>query len=193
MDPRKVITVTLPGAPRTKKTSNRVVMLGKGDNRHPVVLPSEAFEGWLKTLLTFRAMIQRQIRDTGVQIPVEYPVQIFARVFRDRDAGDFTGYAQAIGDAIQDSSWHCEGCNKNVLDSRLPQHREVCKVAKLSARRKGLGLILDDAQIDNWDGTRLLIDRDNPRVELEIWPAEEAVTQAALNFAVPDPFAEVGI
>jgi hypothetical protein len=31
-------------------------------------------------------------------------------------------------------------------------------------------VLADDRQIASWDGSRLLIDRENPRVELEVTP-----------------------
>lgn len=129
----KVITLCIPGAPRTKKTSNRVIR-ARGKVR---VLPSESYSAWFADVVTFRPLIHAELRRAGVQLPLTGPVHVCATIYRAQRSGDATGFYQAIGDAIQE-------------------------------KRGGLGLIADDAQIVHWDGSRLEVDREYPRVELEI-------------------------
>lgn len=73
------------------------------------------------------------------------PVSVRALVYRDANRGDLVGYLQAIGDALQG------GHGKNKLPC----------------------ILVDDVQIKSWDGSRLRVDRDRPRVEIEILPMED--------------------
>lgn len=125
----KVITLCIPGAPRTKKTSNRVF----GGRVHP----SAAYVEWLRGVVTYRPLIHAELLHCGVTLPIPGPVHVRATVYRAQRSGDATGFYQAIGDAIQE-------------------------------KRGGIGIICDDAQIVHWDGSRLEVDKINPRVELEI-------------------------
>lgn len=74
-----------------------------------------------------------------------WPVTVRALVYRDRASGDLVGYLQAIGDALQG------GHGKNKIPC----------------------VLTDDKQIQSWDGSRLLIDRANPRVEITIEPMDQ--------------------
>lgn len=168
MDGRKVISIILPGAPRTKKTSNNAFVSKSGK---PIVLPSEEFEAWLKYVLSFRPIIQQQLREMGVDLPVRYRVGIEARIYRKQDSGDATGFYQAIGDAIQEATFQCQQCRKVVYACSAKEHSSVCPGA-LKRKRAGLGIVLDDKLIEHWDRSRRLIDRENPRVELDITPFE---------------------
>lgn len=81
--------------------------------------------------------------------PIAGPVSVKALIYRETDVGDLVGYQQAIGDALQG------GHGK----SKIP-----C-------------VLVDDKQIGSWDGSRRLIDRANPRVEIEIEPMTERGVQ----------------
>lgn len=72
------------------------------------------------------------------QSPIADDVEVTALVYRDAARGDLVGYLQAIGDVL---------APYNALAPRI---------------------LVDDKQIRSWDGSRLLIDRDKPRVELLI-------------------------
>mgnify|MGYP000724000870 CR=1 FL=1 len=145
MEPHKMIRVTLPGKPRTKKTSNRIVRFGR-NKEHIKVMPSEAYEEWLDEVLSLAPIIRSQLKQAGANLPIANEVSVAAIVYRDRNQGDLIGFLNAIADAIQ-----------------APQFNDRNKCI-----RKGLGLIEDDRQIVCWDGSRMLVDAQRPRVELEI-------------------------
>lgn len=79
--------------------------------------------------------------------PIIGPVHVVARVYRDRATGDLVNYLQAIGD---------------VLESPTEKQKR-----SKSPPPKGC-VIVNDSQIVSWDGSRLLKDKHNPRVEIEI-------------------------
>lgn len=184
------IRITLPGAPRTKKTSPRVMPMMSRENVTELqaalrkasshkeaisaimkhvrlsVQPSEAHEQWFELQLLHRGAIRSALKHTG--IPIEGPVQIAAIFYRDRDAGDLLGYEQALGDLIQEEKWGCQDCGKRyyALHQRCPGCN--ASIARFRHARQGLGLILDDRQIVSWDGSRLAVDKSNPRIELAL-------------------------
>lgn len=136
---------TIFAIPRTKKTSSRLVGLGKkcfacGKRAHVKILPSEAFEVFEQTAVLQGMVLTGKIHALGQHLPIEGPVHVKALFYRDANRGDLTGYEQALADVLQ-----------------APTNR-----------RKGIGIIRDDVQIKSWDGTRLLVDRENPRIEIEI-------------------------
>jgi Holliday junction resolvase RusA-like endonuclease len=138
---------TIVGIPRTKKNSGRRIKRG---NRVYSV-PSEAAVFW-EALAISQLMEQRRaqgpigMRCLGphVGFPLRDDVHVCALIYRDADRGDLVGFLQAIGDALQG------GHGK----SKIP-----C-------------VLTDDEQIASWDGSRLFVDKDNPRVEIEITPME---------------------
>jgi len=111
------------GAPRTKKTSNRVVRLRGKKAGRPLVLPSKAWATWCRF-----AMIQPA---SGLDVVV--PVNCAATFYRDANRGDLVGYMQGLAD---------------LLEKR--------------------GIIANDRLIVSWDGSRLAVDRDRPRVEITL-------------------------
>ena len=115
--------MVIVGAPRTKKTSNRVVRAGSFTK----VLPSEAFTRW-----EAMAVPQMRIAWAGRQ-PVTYPVNVRAVFYRDANRGDLIGYMQALADALETA-----------------------------------GVLENDKYVLSWDGSRLRVDRERPRVEVEI-------------------------
>lgn len=166
----KVVCLVLPGPPRTKKTSNRIVGIGRpcrmcGKKEHQKVMPSDAHEEWFATMMTYAPAVRSQIVAQGLDIPIEYPVAVRALVYRDANQGDFTGYANAIGDLLQ-----------------APRFKDG------KTTREGLGIIDDDRQIQHWDGTRLLKDASNPRIEIELTILEEWATQQELALVGKDQF-----
>ena len=133
------LRLTVHGAPRTKKTSNRLVRAG---GRHRV-LPSKAWESWVKS-----ARIQRvdapltRYRGPFVThwifgtLP-DRPYNCAALFYRDADRGDAVGYYQGLADLLE-----------------------------------RVGVLSNDKFITSWDGSRLLVDRENPRVEITLTPLE---------------------
>lgn len=138
----KVLRVTLPGVCRTKKNHRRHVQVGG----FLKVLPSKQHEEWLEEVLSYAPIIRSQLKQAGAQLPIACEVSVSATIYRDQDQGDLIGYLESIADAIQE-----------------PQFNDRNKCT-----RKGLGLIEDDRQIVCWDGSRMLVDKQRPRVELEI-------------------------
>lgn len=138
---------TIVGPPRTKKNSGRRLM--RGGRVYSV--PSEAAVAWEASAI---AQLMRRGRrppldgadgNRGMSpLLISIPVSVRALVYRDANRGDLVGYLQAIGDALQG------GHGK----SKVP-----C-------------VLVDDVQIKSWDGSRLLIDKVNPRVEIELTPMD---------------------
>ena len=169
-----VISFELPVQPRTKKTSNRIVRLGRNKARLSLhrsdgdigtscpkcrtavfvsieeaarkVLPSDTYEQFALECMWFRGSLRQAIK---FPLPITGPVAVKATFYRAGDYGDLLGYEQALADVLQAETWS------------KPKPGQVPK--KL---RDGLGLIVDDKQIRSWDGSRLEIG--NPRIEIEI-------------------------
>lgn len=108
----------------------------------PFIVSSSPGKAWAKEAA-------RQLREAWAgRPPIEGPIHVRALIYRERATGDLAGYIQAIGDVLE-----------------VPR-----KKAKKSTRDRKASVIRDDNQIDSWDGSRRLKDKDNPRVELEITP-----------------------
>ena len=118
-------TFIIPGAPRTKKTHNRVVQAG----RFTKVLPSIQFVEWNESAQIHLIWVRRD----HFPRPLDVPVNVRALFYRDRDVGDAAGYYQALGDALQEAR-----------------------------------IIRNDVLIKQWDGSRLLVDKKRPRIEVEL-------------------------
>lgn len=124
----KPLVLVVLGRPTTKKTSNRVVRVGK--ERMTKVLPSKRYAAWEQRVTP---QLRQQIAGCA---PIGNCIHIRALIYRaSNTTGDLNGYQQAIGDALQTAH-----------------------------------VIENDRQIVSWDGSRRLIDRKNPRVELTIEP-----------------------
>lgn len=126
------MTLVVEGAPRTKKTSNRLVRVR---GRH-VVLPSKANEDWTASaMLQLRAGLRRAASDLPVVLLPYFtqPVNVRALIYRDANRGDAVGYYQAIADALE-----------------------------------AAGVVENDRLCVSWDGSRMLVDRARPRVEITL-------------------------
>lgn len=123
--------LTIPVAPRTKKTHNRTVDIGKrcgACRRGPrtIVLPSENYEEFEAAVAPAlqRVMLAREPRReqcprcdgtgrrgskscggclaTGMRaVPLIAGVVVEAVFYRDRNIGDLCGYQQALGDVLE--------------------------------------------------------------------------------------------
>lgn len=154
------LRITLPGAPRTKKTSNRIVRFkgrGRDGNMREFISirPSEAYEEWLGNLLTYAPVINSQILKAAgplglMALPFVNKVSIACHVYQEVDRGDLLGYLNAVADAIQ-----------------APKYRQT-KDGRYKTVREGLNIIEDDRQIVNWDDSHPYVDKDRPRSELII-------------------------
>lgn len=143
------LSFAIAGPPRTKKTSNRVVRITpKGGGRSfTKILPSAAFEEWFDVAMSQAPMIRRKLLDQGFDLPLRGPVAVRATFYRDRFAGDATGFYQALADWLQEP----------VIDPDTGR-----------TRRNGAGIIGDDSQVMHWDGSRLAKDANCPRIEVAI-------------------------
>lgn len=93
MQERKPLSLHLPGKPRTKKNSGRIVPRG---GRH-IILPSEAWQEWCDGLAP---AIRAALRAKGVT-PIDYPVNCAALFYRDALRGDACGFYQGLADLLQ--------------------------------------------------------------------------------------------
>jgi Holliday junction resolvase RusA-like endonuclease len=125
------ISFTIPGPPRTKKNSGRIVQA----SGRPRMLPSKAFEEWNKQAQIYLMLEKSRCRDSWVGfMPYMDPVNCRALFFVDRwPAGDAVGYYQALADALEDA-----------------------------------GIVENDRLISSWDGSRVILDKENPRIEVEL-------------------------
>lgn len=126
-----VLSLTIMGAPRTKKTHNRIILVkGKG-GRAPrrIVMPSEVWENWANAVMPLIAV---QLRRSPIRCPLPDRAYNCAAIFyRDANRGDAVGYYQGLADVLEKAQ-----------------------------------VITNDKYITQWDGSRMLIDRERPRVEL---------------------------
>jgi Holliday junction resolvase RusA-like endonuclease len=129
----RVIALTVPGAPRTKKTHNRIILVkSRGRKPRRVVMPSEQWEAWAKVATLG---IAGQLRKLAVGIcPLPDRAYNCAAIFyRDANRGDAVGFFQGLADVLERA-----------------------------------GVVSNDKWIVSWDGSRLFVDRKNPRVELTL-------------------------
>ena len=127
------MTLTILGAPRTKKTSNRLVRV-RGRHR---ILPSAANETWTRAAVLQLQAVRARMEDYAWEtVEPTTPVKCRALVYRDANRGDLIGYLQAIADALEEAR-----------------------------------VVQNDRLIVAWDGSRMFVDKANPRVEIELTPA----------------------
>jgi hypothetical protein len=160
------VSFKLPGQPRTKKTSQRIVHLTKmawnekarrmEKRTFPQILPSEEYEAWFKGAMTFAPAIRAAVERSGVRLPITGYVAISAQFYRPTNTtGDLLGYEQALADWLQ-----------------------VPKVSKKGKKiRDGAGIIEDDRFVSSWDGSRLKVCRERPRIEVTITAVESLFDQ----------------
>ncbi len=122
------LTLTIPGKPRTKKNSGRIVPRG----RRKILLPSKAWQDWCDAVAP---LLQAAMRK---HFAIERPVNCRALFYRDAARGDAVGFYQGLADVLEHG-----------------------------------GVVVNDKWITQWDGSRLLIDRKNPRVEVVLEPIGE--------------------
>lgn len=92
-DPLK-LRLVIPGAPRTKKTGQRIVKVGKFSK----ILPSKAYMDWEKTALSI--MAPHVARQSSL-LPLSLDLNCEALIYRDAERGDACNYYQAIADMLQ--------------------------------------------------------------------------------------------
>jgi hypothetical protein len=146
-----LMTFSIPGPPRTKKNSPRPVNVGG----FMKVLPSKAYCAWFKQAMTHALLIRTSLQDQyKVQLPITNPVIVFAKFYLDRNTGpDENGLMQALGDFLQAPKF------RKLPDGRLDWTHVT---------RDGCGVIDDDNLIRWKRGIEIHIDRQNPRIEVEL-------------------------
>ena len=65
----------------------------------PRLLPSRNYTAWHTAAVRAILPILEGLR---IYFPITYPVHVLAKVYRDADRGDWCGYAQGIGDFLED-------------------------------------------------------------------------------------------
>lgn len=139
--PDSVYSFILRGPPCTKKTSQHAFF-------HPhlgrtVIVPDALYTRWFRDAMSQSPLIRSLLREAGAILPIRNEVSVRALFYRPEDTtGDSVGYYQALGDWLQES--------------------------RLRPKRNGAGIIVDDRLIRDWDGSRRLIDRADPRTEVTI-------------------------
>ena len=88
-----MITLVIPGIPRTKKNSGRIVPRGR---RH-IILPSEAWKEWCDAVVP---QLEVWALRNRLQ-PIAYPVNCAALFYRDADRGDAVGFYQGLADVLE--------------------------------------------------------------------------------------------
>ena len=111
------------GSPKTKKNSSRIFMNKR--TGAPFIMPSKSACDWSSVA------VPQLIAQGADLLGLEVPLNLCARVYRDRATGDLINYLQNICDALEES-----------------------------------GAVVNDKWITQFDGSRLLIDRVVPRVEV---------------------------
>ena len=86
--------LTIPGPPRTKKTGQRIVKVGKFSK----ILPSKAYLDWEKAALVALAPGIARLQN---MLPLDFDMSCAAEIYRDADRGDACNYYQAIADMLQ--------------------------------------------------------------------------------------------
>lgn len=89
----ELLRLTIPGPPRTKKNSPRVVSTGG----FAKVLPSAAWEAWLDQIKTW--IKRTQVAKCLPMISV--PVNCAALFYRERAIGDADGYYHGLADVLE--------------------------------------------------------------------------------------------
>jgi hypothetical protein len=153
-----VIRFTIPGAPTTKK--NRAQIIPSESGQGAILVPNEKYRQWRRRAIKWKQVILTTARDAGYTPPIEAHLSCRALFYRPMETtGDFDGYIAGLGDFLEP---------------------EWVDPVKDTITRPGVGLIENDRQIRDWDGTRLLIDRENPRIEVEL--AILTPSQTGLDF-----------
>lgn len=184
--------IVLYGPPATKKT-HPIVTRARTKQGMPIgrtlVLPSESFTNWHRAQLRWKDTLKSKFREL---IPITGFVSVKALIYRVANDGDWMGFAQAIADTIQAERWTCQNPNKALVGkkakkvcgkNRVGTARGPCGFCgwpEMKRTRDGLNLILDDRQIAHWDGTRLKLDPQNPRVVM--WIENVDPVQEELDF-----------
>lgn len=116
--------------------------------KHAVLLPSKAYREYEKLCRKQLALMKLERYTTNVNVCARYYLKNLAHY------PDLIGLMQATADIISDE--------KRRVNSKMTPVREW--------------ILSDDRIIRSWDGTKIAgVDKDNPRVEIEITISDEEV------------------
>jgi Holliday junction resolvase RusA-like endonuclease len=151
------------GPVRSKKNSPVVVNIGPMCMRcgkrggFPKVLPSEAYRAWEADAIKQCMTIKPKLRASGVEIPIVHPIGIEALFY----------LAPTKSGAMR---LDCPDLS-NLMEALADMLQQA-------------GIIRDDRQIADWDGSRRMLGE--PRVEVFITILEEIPVQENLLAVEPD-------
>ncbi len=137
----------ITGIPRSKKNSQRVVNIGPmcrvcgKRGGFPKVLPSKAFEAWELAALRECMIVKPKLRAAGVELPIMGQIGIEALFYLPPTAAGLMRL-------------DCPDLS-NLFEA----------VGDMLQKAEIIG---DDRQIEDWDNSRRLLDRERPRVEIFI-------------------------
>lgn len=101
------VSFTIPLPPVTKKNHGRIVMCG----RYPKLLPSEAYERYVKAAMPF---LKATFRDIG---SIDFPVNLKCVFYLNRRfKSDLAGYLQAVQDVLVEAGILADD-NRNIVAS----------------------------------------------------------------------------
>lgn len=157
----KIVRLVLPGAPRTKKNSQRIAPINyvKNGKRMKVyrIQPSKAYERWFKNLLTYTPVYKQQVGSV-LPLPLANDFNLGMRVYlQNSRGGDLVGYQEAVLDALQAPVWR----------KKVEEHYGI-KTEKLVKKRDGIGIYQDDAQCVGTDDCRIAGVDSRPRIEVTL-------------------------
>lgn len=147
----------LRGAPRSKKNSPRVVNIGPmcracgKRGGFPKVLPSLAFEEWQHDAVIQCMKIKPNLIAAGVELPIVHPVGI-------------------------EALFYVAPTKSGVMRLDCPDLSNLMEA--LADMLQEAGIIKDDRQIEDWDGTRRMLGE--PRIEVFITILQKVPVQEAL-------------
>ena len=158
----KMIRLTLPGEPVTKKNSPRIapIKINRGGKETKVfrIQPSKQYERCAKEMLTYAPLFQAQLAGK-LPLPLANPFNLGIHVYlANAREGDLIGYQESVLDILQATVWREKECEEFGIKLK----KQVCV-------RRGLGIYFDDKQNVSTDGCRIMgVDRERPRIEVTL-------------------------
>ena len=158
-DMREVPGFVVRGIPRTKKNSPRVVNIGPmcrtcgKRGGFPKVLPSLAYEQWETAALRECTAIKPKLRAAGVELPIVHPISV-------------------------EALFYLVPTNNGLMRLDCPDISNLEEA--VGDMMQEAGIIANDRQIEDWDGSRRFLDKSNPRVEIYITILQEVPVQGNL-------------
>lgn len=144
---KQVPGFVIHGTPRSKKNSPRIVNIGPmcracgKRGGFPKVLPSLAYEEWEAAAVRECMTIKAALRAAGIELPIAAPIHVEALFYLL---------------PTKDGRMRADCPDVSNLQEAVGDMLETA------------GIILNDRQIEDWDGTRRRLDAANPRVEIFI-------------------------